>query len=233
MPVDLISEKGLPHSLEAERSVLGAIILENQSIYEILDKLSREDFYAENHKILFDRVTELISSSHAVDLLILKEDLTRTGELEQIGGISYIASLIDSVPSARNIQHYAGIIKERAVLRRLIQAGYGIIESCYKQEEETDEILDNAERVIFSIAEDRIRAGFYSMKELADDAWTKIKFLDENPGVLTGVETGFVDLDQMTSGLQKSDLIIIAGRPSMGKTAFGLNIAQQDRKSVV
>jgi len=226
MPVDLISEKGLPHSLEAERSVLGAIILENQSIYEILDKLSREDFYAENHKILFDRVTELISQSHAVDLLILKEDLTRTGELEQIGGISYIASLIDSVPSARNIQHYAGIIKERAVLRRLIQAGYGIIESCYKQEEETDEILDNAERTIFSIAEDRIRTGFYSMKELADDAWTRIKFLDENPGVLTGVETGFVDLDQMTSGLQKSDLIIIAGRPSMGKTAFGLNIAQ-------
>src|SRR5262249_29666177 len=122
MPVDLISEKGLPHHLEAERSVLGAIILENDSIYQVLDLISPEDFYAENHKILYERITELLRLSRGVDLVILNAELARLGELEQVGGISYIASLIDSVPTARNIQHYARIIKEKSVLRRLIRA---------------------------------------------------------------------------------------------------------------
>lgn len=206
--------------------MLGAIIIENQSIFEILDKLSTEDFYSEANKILYDRLTELISASRPVDLLILKEELSRTGEIDQVGGLGYIVALIDAVPSARNIQHYAGIIKEKAVLRRLIQAGYHIMESGYKPEEDTDEILNQAEQLIFAIAEDRVRTGFVSMKELADTTWAKIKQLDENPGALTGLETGFVDLDHLTSGLQSSDLIIIAGRPSMGKTAFALNIAQ-------
>ena len=152
MPVDLITEKGLPHNLDAERSVLGAIILENESIYQVLDKLSPDDFYAEGHKILFQCVTELLTASRAVDLVTLREELNRSRQLDQIGGITYIATLIDSVPTARNILHYAQIIKEKAVLRRLIQAGYEIIESSYKQEEETDEILNKAEQTIFSIA---------------------------------------------------------------------------------
>lgn len=226
MPVDLITEKGLPHSLDAERSVLGAIILENESIYQVLDVLGSDDFYAENHKILYERITNLISTSHAVDLLILKEELTKSGEIDHVGGIGYVASLIDIVPTSRNIQHYADIIKEKATLRRLIRAAYDIMDSCYKQEEDTDDILNQAERSIFSIAEDRVQSGFHSLKELADDAWTKINYLHDHPGVLTGLETGFVDLDNLTSGLQNSDLIIIAGRPSMGKTAFILNIAQ-------
>lgn len=226
MPVDFITEKGLPHSLDAERSVLGAIILENESIYQVLDALSPEDFYAENHKILYERIINLISSSRAVDLLILKEELTRSGEIDHVGGITYIASLIDIVPTSRNIQHYAEVIKEKATLRKLIRAGYEIIDSCYKQEEETEEILSQAEQTIFAIAEDRVQTGFHSLKELADNAWTKINFLHDNPGVLTGLETGFVDIDNLTSGLQNSDFIIIAGRPSMGKTAFVLNIAQ-------
>jgi replicative DNA helicase len=226
MAVDLITERGLPHSLDAERSVLGAIILDNESIYQILDVLRSEDFYAENHKILYERLTEMVTSSHAVDLVTLREELGRTGELEQIGGIPYIASLIDTLPTSRNILHYSQIIKEKAVLRRLIRAGYDIIDSCYRQEEETGEILNNAERSIFSIAEDRIRVGFQSLKDLADSAWNRINFIHENPGVLTGLETGFTDLDQLTSGLQPSDLIIVAGRPSMGKTALAMNIAQ-------
>ena len=156
MAVDLITERGLPQSLDAERSVLGAVILDNESIYQILDLLKSEDFYAENHRILYERITDLISNSRAVDLIILREELARTGELDQIGGISYIASLIDTVPTSRNILHYSQIIKEKAVLRRLIRAGYDIIDSCYRQEEETDKILDSAERSIFSIAEDRI-----------------------------------------------------------------------------
>jgi replicative DNA helicase len=226
MAVDLITERGLPHSLDAERSVLGAIILENESIYQILDVLKSEDFYAENHKILYERLTDMVSSTRAVDLVTLREELARTGELEQIGGIAYIAALIDTLPTSRNILHYSQIIKEKAVLRRLIRAGYDIIDSCYRQEEETGEILNNAERSIFAIAEDRIRVGFQSLKDLADSAWNRINFIHENPGVLTGLETGFTDLDQLTSGLQPSDLIIVAGRPSMGKTALAMNIAQ-------
>jgi replicative DNA helicase len=226
MPVDLISEKGLPHSLDAEKAVLGSLILENQSIYEILDLISPEDFYGENHKILYQRMIDLITSTRAVDLLILREELARSAELEQVGGISYIASLIDAVPTARNIQHHAQIIKEKATLRRLIRAGFDIIDSCYRQEDETDEILNKAEQSIFSIAEDRIRTGFQSVKDLAEAAWTKINELHETPGVMTGLETGFVDLDNLTSGFQANDFIVVAGRPSMGKTAFILNIAQ-------
>ena len=227
MSVDLISERGvLPHSLEAERSVLGAIILDNESIYQVLDMLTAEHFYAENHRILFERIAEALSTQHAVDLVLLKDLLSRTGELDQVGGISYIASLIDIVPTTRNILHYSQIIKEKAVLRKLIRAGYEIIDSCYRQEEETERILEEAEKTIFKIAEDRIQEGFRSLKDLADAAWTRINFIHENPGTLTGLETGFLDLDLMTSGLQPADLIIVAGRPSMGKTAFVLNIAQ-------
>jgi len=225
MPVDLITEKGLPHSLEAERSVLGAIILENESIYQILDALSGEDFYAENHRILYERFVNLTTATRSIDLVILRDELTKTGELDQIGGLSYLVSLIDSVPSARNIQHYSQIVKEKAVLRRLIRTGYEIIDSCYKQDEETDEILNKAERAIFSIAEDRIQSGFQPLKDLADDVFTRIKYLQDHPGELTGLSTGFKDLDDLTSGFQPSDLIIIAGRPSMGKTALALNIA--------
>ncbi len=225
MPVDLITEKGLPHSLEAERSVLGAIILENESIYQILDALSGEDFYAENHRILYERSVNLTTATRSIDLVILRDELTKTGELDQIGGLSYLVSLIDSVPSARNIQHYSQIVKEKAVLRRLIRTGYEIIDSCYKQDEDTDEILNKAERAIFSIAEDRIQSGFQPLKDLADDVFTRIKYLQDHPGELTGLSTGFKDLDDLTSGFQPSDLIIIAGRPSMGKTAFALNIA--------
>ena len=226
MSVDLIAERGLPHSLDAERCVLGSIILENESIYQVLDLLGGDDFYAENHRILYDRFVELITKSRGVDLIILKEELGRLGELEQVGGITYIASLIDAVPTARNINHYAQIIKERAALRRLILAGYEIIDSCYKQDDDTEEILNKAEQKIFSIAENRLTSGFSALKDLADSAWNRINYLHENPGILTGLPTGFVDFDNMTSGLQPADLIVIAGRPSMGKTAFALNIAQ-------
>jgi replicative DNA helicase len=226
MPVDLITERGLPHSLDAERCVLGSIILENDSLYQVLDILGGDDFYAESHRILYDRFVDLITKSRGVDLIILKEELGRLGELEQVGGITYIATLIDAVPTARNISHYAQIIKERAALRRLILAGYDIIDSCYKQEEETEEILNKAEQRIFAIAENRLTSGFSALKDLADSAWNRINFLHENPGILTGVPTGFVDFDNMTSGLQPADLIVVAGRPSMGKTAFALNIAQ-------
>jgi replicative DNA helicase len=226
MAVDLITERGLPHSLDAERCVLGSIILENDSIYQILDILAGNDFYSESHRLLYDRFVDLITHSRGVELVILKEELGRLGELEQVGGITYIASLIDSVPTARNISHYAQIIKERAALRRLILAGYEIIDSCYKQEEETEEILNKAEQKIFSIAENRLTSGFTALKDLADNAWNRINYLHENPGILTGLPTGFVDFDNMTSGLQPADLIVVAGRPSMGKTAFALNIAE-------
>lgn len=225
MPVDLITEKGLPHNLDAERSVLGALILDNESLYRVRDFIRSDDFYSESHKILYDRISGVLDRTHAVDLLILKEELTKAGELDQIGGISYIAALIDSVPTAHNIEHYAQIIKEKAVLRNLIHAGSDIIDSCYRQEQEPNEILEQAEKRIFAIGEDRIKTGFHSLRDLADDAWARINYLHEHPGDLTGLSTGFKDLDEKTSGLQAADLIIVAGRPSMGKTAFALNIA--------
>src|SRR5947207_3518656 len=153
MPVDLITEKGLPHSLDAERSVLGALILDNEALYRIRDFIRSDDFYSGTHRILYERIGEILDRQRAVDLLILKEELGRSGELDQVGGISYIASLIDSLPSSRNIENYAHIIKEKAVLRNLIRAGYDIIDSCYKQEQEPDEILTESENKIFAIGE--------------------------------------------------------------------------------
>ena len=162
----------------------------------------------------------------AIDFVTLKEELSRGGELEEVGGPAYIASLADGVPRSANVEYYAKIVKEKSTLRSLIHSANKILTEAYEAEDEPDLILDQAERAIFAIAEDRIRTGFVPLKDLVQSSFTTIEKLQQHKGTVTGVPTGFVDLDEMTSGLQPSDLVLVAARPSMGKTSFVLNIAQ-------
>jgi replicative DNA helicase len=168
----------------------------------------------------------LSERNDAIDLVTLKDELQRSGELEEVGGPAYIASLADGVPRSANVEHYARIVKEKATLRNVIHAANRILADAYQAEEDADLILDGAEKAIFEIAEDKIREGFVPLRDLVQSSFATIEKLQQHKGLVTGVPTGFVDLDEMTSGLQPSDLVLVAARPSMGKTSFVLNIAQ-------
>ncbi len=161
-----------------------------------------------------------------IDFVTLKEELSRTGELDEVGGPAYVASLADGVPRSANVEYYARIVKEKSTLRSLIHSANKILTEAYEAEQEPDLLLDEAERSIFAIAEDRIRAGFVPLRELVQSSFATIENLQQHKGLVTGVPSGFLDLDEMTSGLQPSDLVLVAARPSMGKTSFVLNIAQ-------
>jgi replicative DNA helicase len=223
---DLTLDRPLPHNLEAERAVLGAILLDGSLINQAVELLKREDFFADSHRRIFEKMILLSETSRAIDHITLQEELTRASELEQIGGMAYVASLLDGAMRTANIEHYAKIIKGKSVLRRLITASNSIIHTCLDQDGEPDEILDEAEKAIFQIAEDRIRTGFVSIAEVARQQLELVEKMAERPQMMTGVPSGFTDLDRLTNGLQPSDLIIIAARPSVGKTALGLTIAQ-------
>src|SRR5205809_2077096 len=171
-------------------------------------------------------MVKLVERGDAIDLVTLKEELGRSGDLEEVGGPAYITALVDGVPRSTNVQHYARIIKEKATLRNLIFSANKILSNAYDGEEEADVILDQAENAIFAIADDKVRDGFVSLRDLAQSSFETIEKLHAHKELITGVPTGFTDLDEMTSGLQPSDLVIIAARPSMGKTSLVLNIAQ-------
>jgi replicative DNA helicase len=220
------SERTLPHNLEAERSVLGAILLHNDAFNLAAEVLDSQDFFRDAHRRIFDKMVKLMERGDAVDLVTLKEELGRAGELDEVGGPAYIAALVDGVPRSTNVEHYAKIIKEKATLRNLIFSANKILATAYDAEEEADTILDQAEHAIFAIADDKIRDGFVSLRDLAQGSLDTIEKLHARKELVTGVPTGFIDLDEMTSGLQPSDLIIVAARPSMGKTSLVLNIAQ-------
>jgi replicative DNA helicase len=220
------SERTLPHNLEAERSVLGAILLHNDAFNLAAEVLDASDFFRDAHRRIFDKMVKLVERGDAVDLVTLKEELGRAGELDEVGGPAYIAALVDGVPRSTNVEHYAKIIKEKATLRNLIFSANKILATAYDAEEEADTILDQAEHAIFAIADDKIRDGFVSLRDLAQGSLDTIEKLHARKELITGVPTGFIDLDEMTSGLQPSDLIIVAARPSMGKTSLVLNIAQ-------
>jgi len=226
MPADITLEKNVPHSIDAERSVLGAILIENHAINRAQEILRQEDFYREPHRKLFKAMGVLSERAAAIDAVTVKEELTRSGDLESVGGPAYIASLVDGVPRSANVEHYARIVKEKAILRSLIDAGGQIVTIAYQAAQEVDEILDHSERLIFRIAQDQLRAGFVPMKTLADDNWQKIEEMHQKRELVTGLPTGFPSLNEYTSGLQPSDLIVVAARPGMGKTSFALNIAQ-------
>jgi replicative DNA helicase len=226
MPELAVAERTLPHNLEAERSVLGAILLHNDAFNLAAEVLDSKDFFRDAHRRIFDKMVKLVERGDAIDLVTLKEELGRAGELDEIGGPAYITALVDGVPRSTNVEHYARIIKEKATLRSLIFSANKILATAYEAEEDADVILDRAEHAIFEIADDNVRDGFVSLKELAHSSLDTIERLHAHKELITGVPTGFTDLDEMTSGLQASDLIIVAARPSMGKTSLALNIAQ-------
>src|SRR5881394_22453 len=226
MPDVAVSERTLPHNLEAERSVLGAILLHNDAFNLAAEVIDALDFYRDAHRRIFDKMVKLVERGNAIDLVTLKEELGRAGELDEVGGPAYITALVDGVPRSTNVEYYARIIKEKATLRSLISSANKILSTAYDGEEEADVILDQAEHAIFAIADDKVRDGFVSLKDLAQSSLDTIEKLHARKELITGVPTGFTDLDEMTSGLQPSDLVIIAARPSMGKTSLVLNMAQ-------
>jgi replicative DNA helicase len=220
------AERTLPHNLEAERSVLGAILVHNDAFNLAAQVIEPADFYRDAHRRIFDKMISLNERNHAIDFVTLKEELARGGDLDEVGGPAYVASLADGVPRATNVEYYAKIVKEKATLRNLIYAANKILSNAYEADQEADLILDEAESAIFAVADDRLKAGFVPMRDLVKESFPKIEQLFEQKRLITGVPTGFVDLDEMTRGLQGGDLIIVAARPSMGKTSLVLNISQ-------
>ncbi|HEY7445974.1 MAG TPA: replicative DNA helicase [Vicinamibacterales bacterium] len=220
------TERPLPHNLEAERSVLGAILIHNEAFNHAAEVLEPRDFFRDAHRRIFEKMVQLSERNEAIDLVTLKEALTRSRELDEVGGPAYITALVDGLPRATNVEYYARIVKEKATLRNLIFASNKILASAYEAEDDPDEILDGAEHAIFSIAENRVREGFISMRDLAHQSFETIEQAHARKELITGVPSGFRDLDELTSGFQRGDLVIVAARPSVGKTALVLNIAQ-------
>ncbi|MGD1026617.1 replicative DNA helicase [Candidatus Binatus soli] len=214
-----------PNNLEAEQSVLGAILLLNEAINHAIEILAAEDFYRESHRQIFQSMVELTDRGEPVDAITLTDILRNKGLLEQIGGSAYIAELASVVPTASNVPYYARIVREKSVLRSLASIATDIASSAYGMPSDVDAFLDQAEHRIFEIAERRIRPSFHSMKELTKDSLGILERMYQNRDLITGVPSGFIDLDRITAGFQPSDLVIIAARPSMGKTALALNIA--------
>jgi replicative DNA helicase len=226
MPEAAVAERTLPHNLEAERSVLGAILLHNEAFHRAAEVIDSGDFFRDAHRRIFDKMIKLSERGEAIDLVTLKEELGRAGDLDEVGGPAYITALVDGVPRSTNVEYYARIIKEKSTLRNLIISANKILASAYEAEEDAEVLLDRAEHAIFAIADDQVRDGFVSLRDLAHASLDTIEKLHARRELITGVPTGFTDLDEMTSGLQPADLIIVAARPSMGKTSLVLNIAQ-------
>ena len=223
---DPILQKIPPQSIEAEASILSAILLDNSTLLDVLEILLPDDFYRMAHQKIFGGISQLFSKAEPVDLVTLTSWLRDKNQLEEIGGAAYLSSLVDTVPSAINVAHYARIVRDKAALRRLIVRANDITQRCYQDADDLDLVLDFAESAVFEISENRHRAAFHPIEKIIE---TNIDALEERQGnraLVTGVPTGFLRLDTITSGLQGSDLIILAARPSMGKTAFALNVAR-------
>ncbi|HLB03123.1 MAG TPA: replicative DNA helicase [Nitrospiria bacterium] len=223
---DLFLQKLPPQNIEAEQSVLGAILLENQAMNKALEILSPFDFYKEAHRRIFGTMLDLSERGEAIDLITLTEALRQKNELEQVGGAAYLTALVNQVPTAANVKHHSKIIREKALLRNLIQVSTDLVTRGLEENEKVEDLLDDAERHIFSISERKIRPAFISIKDIVKDSFEIIERRYEKKEKVTGLPTGFVDLDDLTAGLHPGDLIVVAGRPSMGKTAFSLCVAQ-------
>ena len=226
MPTDATLEKPLPNNLEAERSVLGAVLLDNNALNAAIENLKPEDFFLDQHRRVFTQMIALGESQQAIDLVTLTEELHRRGDLEAAGGAPYLAALADGMPRVTNVEHYARIVKEKAILRNLIHATHNIQQRAFEGEDGADAILDNAESSIFQLAEDRIRAGLLPIKDIVRDNFERLEKIFREGKSITGISSGYVELDKLTSGLQPSELLILAARPSQGKTALALNLAE-------
>jgi replicative DNA helicase len=223
---DTSIERPLPHNLEAERSILGAVLLDNHSLNAAVEKLRSQDFFLPQHRHIFERMIQLAEKQQAIDIVTLMDDLARRGDLDSAGGVAYLSQLADGLPRATNVEHYARIVKEKAVLRNLAFSAAAIQEQALAGGDDADVILDRAESTIFQIAEDRIRAGLIGVKELVRDNFERLERIFSEGRRITGLATGYAGLDNETAGLQPSELVILAARPSMGKTALALNIAE-------
>ncbi len=220
-----LENKRPPQNLEAEQAVLGGVFLRNSIFHSLVDMLSEDDFYYPAHRLIFRACKDLYTQNTPIDLVTVSEHLQKTEQLEEVGGAVYLSSLTEAVASAANALSYAEIVQEKAVRRQLIQQASQIISSAFESEEETESLLDQAESEIFRISESRIQPRFKTSKELVDQIFEYLEKRFEQNELITGVPTSYQDFDELTAGLQPTDLIIVAGRPSMGKTAFGLNIA--------
>jgi replicative DNA helicase len=215
-----------PQNIEAEESILSAILIDNDALLDVIEALGPEDFYRTAHQKIYEAITDLFDKAEPVDLVTLANKLKEKGQLEVVGGASYLARLVDTVPLAVNARHYAKIVHDKASLRRLIEKANAIVKRCFEERGEAEDVIDFAESAVFELSEQKARQSFYPLSKII---LGNIETLEENQGnrsLVTGVPTGFNQLDNLTSGLQNSDLIILAARPSMGKTALALNIAR-------
>lgn len=223
---DLFADRTPPYNAEAEQAVLGAIFLEPSAVITASEVLMPEDFYRTSHQLIFSAMLDLSDRNEPVDVVTVTAALQSGKHLEEIGGVSYLADLAGSAPTAANIEYYCNIVAEKALLRRLIRTATHIVSEGYTREDDVESILDDAEREILEVAERKRTSEFRTIKDVLIETYDNIEMLQNREGDVTGTATGFMELDRMTAGFQKSDLIIVAARPSVGKTAFALNIAQ-------
>ncbi|MCC6346011.1 MAG: replicative DNA helicase [Nitrospirales bacterium] len=223
---DVSIDKLPPQNIEAEQSVLGSIIFDNEALPKVLEVLSPDDFYKESHRRLYNAMLDLFDRNEPIDIITLTDHLKKNSDLETVGGIAYLTTLANSVPTSANIRYHSKIVREKALMRALIQTATQITAKVYEDSLDADEMVDHAEKMVFDIADKRTKVSFSDMKSIVKDSIRMIEQLYDKKETITGAPTGFKDLDEMTAGFQAGDLIIIGGRPGMGKTAFALNIAQ-------
>ncbi|AZN38849.1 replicative DNA helicase [Paenibacillus albus] len=222
----LMFDRVPPQNMEAEQAVLGAVLLQAEALITSMERVKSEDFYLPSHQLIFEAMIELGEASQPIDLVTLTAYLQDHQQLEEIGGVSYLAKLANSVPTAANVDYYAQIVEEKSMLRRLIRTATNIVSNGYAAAEDVGSMLSEAESRILEISNRRSSSGFISIRDVLMEVFEKVEFLYTNKGGSSGIPSGFTDLDKMTAGFQRSDLIIIAARPSVGKTAFALNVAQ-------
>jgi replicative DNA helicase len=224
--VDVTLDKLPPQNIDAEQSVLGAILIDNSALMSTLELLSYEDFYKESHRKIFIGMTDLFDRNEPIDIVTLTDHLRKKNDLDVIGGPQYLTSLAMTIPTSANVRYHSKIVREKAMLRGLLRSVTDIARNVYDGELDAEELIDYAEKTVFDLSDKRIKVSFASLKDVIKDSFQMIEQLYDRKEMVTGVPTGFAQIDELTTGLQKSDLIIIGGRPSMGKTAFSLNIAQ-------
>jgi replicative DNA helicase len=227
MPSTTASDRAVPHNLEAERALLGSILLDNSALNLALEGVGKDDFFSEAHRITFDKMVAISEKNRTIDLVTLSEELSKEGQIEKAGGAAYLAALTDGVPIGTSVavSEYSRIVREKSILRRLINASNNVISRCLEGTDDPDTLIDLAQSQVFDIAEQKIRSGFSNIRDIVRSSFGTIDVLFDRGQRVTGIETGFVDLDNMTSGLQPGELVVVAARPSLGKTALALNIA--------
>lgn len=226
MSSEITLDKIAPQNLEAEMAVLGSMLIAEEAISVAMETLDSDCFYKDTHRKIFEAVAGLYSVNKAIDLITLTDELKRNGALDEIGGASFLTALVNSVPTAANISHYVNIVKEKSILRSLINNATRVVSLCYESEGNIEEVVDSAERLIFEVKDKRQKGSFLHLKEIVKDSIEIIDKLYQKKAHVTGIPSGFIDFDLKTAGLQPSDLIVIAGRPSMGKSALALGIAE-------